>query len=286
MFVATVCLEQRLRDFYPNIRGYNYTEKVHIIGHLLDYFGEVRRGEPGIILLPGGYFSNDNSDYNVEFLTDLVTNDLMYELRIRDIEKIAIVTGIDSDPINEDSDIMRDQLALAVDSHQILGLGRKWYPTKVEREHIHAASGWNKTERDRSRIFGFHGKVFYMAVCYDSFGLRKFDVPNGFGHEYKEKVHGVLNVVHQFMPTGKKNSGNVYFAKHGFAGLSNHWNVPVFGATTFYGREIPDAWPTAVLTHDYGQKWLYSQNDMKPEIRYEFEKIGIKGKVKVRVYHI
>lgn len=61
-----------------------------------------------------------------------------------------------------------------------------------------------------------------MAVCYDSFGIKKQQLKN-------PGIDAVLDLVHRFHPIGEESSGDVLFAKHGFAGASKHWRCPTFG---------------------------------------------------------
>lgn len=44
-------------------------------------------------------------------------------------------------------------------------------------------------------------------------------------------------------------SGDVDFARKGFAGASQQWDCPVFGTAVFFDRAIPENWPTGVRYH-------------------------------------
>ncbi|WP_256242165.1 hypothetical protein [Bacillus sp. V3B] len=81
---------------------------------------------------------------------------------------------------------------------------------------------------EKIQYYGFsgEGEKFYTAVCYDSFGIKHNHIQNS-------GVHGILNLVHQFWSKGQGNSGDVFFARHGFAGASKQWECPIFGATVF-----------------------------------------------------
>ncbi len=73
----------------------------------------------------------------------------------------------------------------------------------------------------------------------------------------------ILNLVHGFNPIGEFGSGEVYFAKHSFAGASKQWGCPTFGAAVFERRDIPLNWPTGVLWNQgekSTQKWKYTEN--------------------------
>lgn len=48
----------------------------------------------------------------------------------------------------------------------------------------------------------------------------------------------------------ESHAGDVDFARKGFAGASQQWQCPVFGTATFFGREVPENWPSGVLFTD------------------------------------
>lgn len=66
----------------------------------------------------------------------------------------------------------------------------------------------------------------FLAVCYDSFGIKHQKLR-------KRGVDLVFDLIHGFYPKGEGGSGEVYFAKHGLAGAAKQWNCPVFGAVVF-----------------------------------------------------
>lgn len=144
-----------------------------------------------------------------------------------------------------DCDFNKDQLAVAVDSSGILALGRKFYTAKGE-ENIQIASSCNELEQGYKRAFEKKGKRFWLAICYDCFGIRKQNIPN-------PGVDILLTLVHKFRGQNVKGSGYVDFARKGFAGASAHWSCPVFGTAVFFEREIPERWPTGVSWNSHGK---------------------------------
>ncbi len=86
------------------------------------------------------------------------------------------------------------------------------------------------------RIFTKNGKKFYLAV----FGIRHQKTSN-------PGVDAILTLAHRFYPRDRGPSGDVDFARKGFAGASVQWNCPVFGTAVFFDRTIPAQWPTGVL---------------------------------------
>ena len=134
----------------------------------------------------------------------------------------------------------KDQIGLAIDATGIISIGRKFYSTNEEKNNIDIADNYLSNENGYSRIFKIKNRNFYLAICYDGFGIRKQNLIN-------PQIDGILNLVHGFNPQGCGGSGEVYFAKYSFAGSSKQWNCPTFGAATFFDRNIPDKWPTGVL---------------------------------------
>ena len=51
--------------------------------------------------------------------------------------------------------------------------------------------------------------------------------------------------------------------KNGMAGASKKWKCPVYGSVIFYGREIPERWPSGVLANGKNgnsKTWRYEDN--------------------------
>lgn len=140
----------------------------------------------------------------------------------------------------------KDQLAIAVDQSGILAVGRKFFPTKDEVGYIRSASNYNDIELGYHRIFQKKKKRFYLAVCYDGFGIRNMELVN-------PNVDAVLILAHQFHKPGEGLSGAVDFARKGFAGASMHWKCPAFGTAVFYNWKVPEKWPTGVMWDNPGQ---------------------------------
>jgi len=140
----------------------------------------------------------------------------------------------------------KDQLAIAVYQSGIQAVGRKFFPTKDEVGYIRSASGYNEIELGYHRIFQKKEMRFYLAVCYDGFGIINMGVAN-------PDVDAVLIMAHQFHKPGEGLSGAVDFARKGFAGVSMHWRCPAFGTAVFFNWKIPEKWPTGVMWDNQGQ---------------------------------
>jgi hypothetical protein len=130
----------------------------------------------------------------------------------------------------------KDQTGIAINKDGIEAIGRKFHPSPQEKGHVELAKDHLSKEENKSRVFDLNGRRYFLCVCYDSFGIKQKGIPN-FG------IDVILELVHGFYPKGEGSSGDVYFAKHGFAGASKQWGCPVFGAATFSNREIPERWP-------------------------------------------
>ena len=147
----------------------------------------------------------------------------------------------------------------------IQAIGRKFHPTADEDGYIRKAKTYNELEMGYPRIFEVKGKSIFLAVCYDGFGIRHCNLPD-------LGIDVVLVLAHQFWKRGEGPSGDVDFARKGFAGASQHWNCPVFGTAVFFCRDIPENWPTGVLWTDQSQSvrhFKYHENELTWNVRKE-----------------
>ena len=154
----------------------------------------------------------------------------------------------------------KDQMGLAINANGLLALARKFHPSPDDSKSMLKAKSFLSTEHNKQRIFRVKKRKFYIAICYDGFGIKQKHLSN-------PGVEIILDLVHGFWPQGQGGSGDVYFAKHGFAGSSKQWNCPTFGSVVFFNRDIPENWPTGVIW-DQGKKntkeWKYKDNPLKP----------------------
>lgn len=173
----------------------------------------------------------------------------------------------------------RDQLALAVrEGEGICAMGRKFAPSPQEVGHVSLCKNFAAGEAGYPRNFTHRGKTFFLAVCYDVYGISHGAGPN-------PGADAVLNCVHCFYPQGQGPSGVQYFAKLGFAGASKQWGCPVFGTAVFYDRNMPVRWPTGVMWtsgEKSTKKWRYDENPLVPSVVFGMKKD--KGKITVRVF--
>ncbi len=224
----------------------------------------------GVIIFPGGWFNSEKEE--AKSLYDWVENQLRDLLNINN-RKIIVSLGIDGRVFHH----AEDQIGIAISKNGIEAIGRKFYPAPQEEGYVKLAMDSLSKEENKPRIFELNGRKYFICACYDSFGVRKKRIPR----------HGdiILDLVHGFYSKGEGNSGEVYFAKHGFAGASKEWDSLVFGAAIFFNRKIPNNWPSGVYW-DQGdkstQKWSYKDNPIVPLEEFELE--IPEGKALVRIF--
>lgn len=230
-------------------------------------------GEDGIILFPGGYYSAGKSEADTLF--DSVRREIGEVLR-RIKRDIVVCLGIDG----RVREYAKDQIAIAVDKEGISAIGRKFHYAPQEKGHVELASNYLAKESGYSRTFCFNGKQYFLAACYDSFGIRQKFIPN-------PGIDVVLDFIHGFHPKGQGGSGEVYFAKHGLAGASKQWSCTAFGAVVFFNRDIPENWPSGVCWNQGNKstrKWRYEHNPVKAA-RSVYCSIP-EGKALIRIYDV
>ncbi|MDK2908055.1 MAG: hypothetical protein PWQ87_513 [Candidatus Woesearchaeota archaeon] len=265
-WVATVVL--RSNGEYSN------EDRLEVLSQVVDLIAKKTDGD-GVILFPGGWFSADKK--GARSLYKLVEKQVRTILSKKDRIMIACL-GIDG---RKTSEWAKDQIGAAISREGIIALGRKFHPTLNEKENVNLASDHLEKEKDKSRVFKFGGRKYFICVCYDIFGIKQKRIPN-FG------IDVVLDLVHGFHPKGKGPSGAPNFARHGFAGVSTQWKCPVFGAAVFFNREIPERWPSGVYW-DGGKtrnsECTYENISLKPVEDNMPLKVS-EGVASVRIYNL
>jgi len=240
-----------------------------IVKHVTD-----RTKGSGVILFPGGWLSAGTRKAHTIY-RNVERN--LERILANFPDKIVLCIGIDG---RETREWARDQIGIAVSRNGIEAIGRKFHPAPSEKKYVHLAEDHLVKEQGYQRTFKLKGKTYFICACYDSFGLKHNLIPN-------PGVDVVLDLVHGFLPKGEGNSGDVYFAKHGFAGASKQWGCPVFGAAVFFDRRIPLDWPSGVYWNQGStstQSWRYEDNPLIPA---DESLIGIKeGTCLIRIFKI
>jgi hypothetical protein len=205
----------------------------------------------GVLTFPGGWLTAGQG--LAKSLIDKATTHVQACLRDYRKRDVAVSLGVDGRE-------GRDQLAVAIGASGVLALGRKFFPTAFEADWVDVAADWWAGEDGNARMFEIGGRRFFLCVCYDIFGLKKLKLKN-------PGADVVLGFVHSFHPKSEGNSGDVLYARHGFAGAAKAWRVPVFGAVKFHDRQIPAEWPSGVswsLGAKSTMQWCYRNNPIAP----------------------
>ena len=263
-WVATVILQSNGK--------YSNDERLKVLSQIVDLVTKEMDGD-GVILFPGGWFNANKQE--ARNLNKWVERNVLDTLSEKE-RNIIVSLGIDG----RVGQYAKDQIGIAISKKGIEAIGRKFHPAPQEKGHVELAKDHLSKEENKSRVFDLNGRKYFLCACYDSFGIKQKRIHN-FG------IDVILDLVHGFYPKGEDGSGDVYFAKHGFAGASKEWDCLVFGAAVFFNREIPERWPSGVYWNHGGkstQKWRYEDNPIKPQVEFE---VSIKeGVALVRIYNI
>jgi hypothetical protein len=212
-----------------------------------------------LLIFPAGWFSSGK--HHPKKLVESSTEKFAANLKRHGGRSVCIY-GVDG---RESGKGTLDQLAVAVSDRGILGLARKFYSSPSEV--VDSAVDWQTEEAGWRRCVNIFGRVYYLAVCYDGFGLKQLKGQN-------PGVDAIVDVIHKFTASGVAGSGDVMFARHGLAGASQAWRVPVFGAVCFFGRSVPPKWPSGVKWKGKSAStmtWSYSKNAIAPVDEFEVE---------------
>ena len=251
---------------------YSNDERLEALSQIVNIVEKETEGD-GVVLFSGGWFSAHEEE--ARSLYEWVEKSVKKILG-RNERNIVVCLGIDG----RVAQYAKDQIAVSISKERIEAIGRKFHPSPREKGHVELANNHLAREDGRSRIFELNGRNYFLCACYDSFGIKQKGIPN-FG------INVILDLVHGFYPKGKGGSGDVYFAKHGFAGASKQWGCLVFGAAVFFNRKIPEYWPSGVYWNQgtkSTQRWRYADNPIKP--RVEFEARIKEGTASVRVFNL
>lgn len=207
----------------------------------------------GILLFPAGYFTAGPQQANtiLQSLQQEIGTNLAKTKR-----NIIVCVGIDG---CVQAGLSKDQLAIAVGEEGIKAVGRKFYPTAGEKGKIHLASDHLSKEQGYPRMFSLNTWRYYIAVCYDVFGIKRLLLRN-------PGVDVVLNCIHNFYRRREGPSGVGLFTRHGLAGAAKQWDCPVFATAVFFNRSIPGGWPSGVYWnqgHKSTKEWGYADNPVK-----------------------
>ena len=252
-WIATVLIESN--------EQYGHTDnkpRLHLLLKILKETASKTRGS-GIILFPAGFFTSNRFKPSTKYQQWI--KPIKRELNKIKNRRIVVVFGVDGRNSSKGQfPMFRDQIALAVDRTGLISVARKFNPIGSEKETTLLAKDYLAKENGKSRIFELNGKRVYLAVCYDIY-FRQRDLQN-------PGADVILNCIHRFNsrsdPSGA--SGDTYWARHGFAGASMLWKCEVYGSAVFYGRRVPERWPSGVMVDaniKNTKTWRYEDNLIK-----------------------
>ena len=248
--VYTVTLQQ------PHDRHTN-KQRFQLIDQLLPLISK-EQYKPCVVLLPGGYLGS-GIDRHEDLANILGILQNQVSAKIRDAcTNTCVCLGVDGGD-------GRDQLAVAVTRDGIQAIGRKFHPAPGD-DNLKRALDYIYPEAGYQRILSFGEKRWYLSVCYDIFGISQLKLKN-------PGVEIILNMAHQFWPHNSPvpAKGDNYFARLGFAGASKQWDCPVFGTAVFFGKLIPEQWPTGVLWKSGAKlprQCRYKDNQLWPQEKF------------------
>jgi len=185
-----------------------------------------------ILLLPAGYFCLDsNSPVSI---SDLAKTIILYLKNYN--QSLTVCLGIDDFLTNK-------QLAFAVDTNQVLAAAQKFH----HMDHsVDLAEDPFINFNGHSRFLNINGITFYLAVCYDLFGINHLEL------ESPEPIDGVLGMIHGFDSAGSA----VDFARKGLAGASKQLGVNTYASSVFAMNTSPKNWPAGV-------EWKYGNDSVR-----------------------
>jgi len=216
------CVDGNVKDRFPSPDN---EQRLQDLERIVDYILEDREVGNGIILFPAGWMDADTDP------PDRLHR--VAESRLQQIlpsgRHIVVCLGIDGRG-------GVSQTAIAVNKNGMIAEARKFFPAPGEK----ICEGDPESER---RKFKIGDQTYYLAVCYDIYGVRKRPMRN------LHKADAILNLVHGFCERGE-GSGFTYFAKWGCGGASICWKCPVFASAVFFRRKIPQNWPSGVYVKE------------------------------------
>lgn len=238
-WVGTVILQSNVEvadEKHPRNNPMRIAELDQILRVLVE-----RTSGDGVILFPGGWVHTQYEPAETIYpeLERCVTEVLSGTAR-----DLKVCIGIDGffNRENGDDPYDQDQMALTVDRTGIIAIARKFHPTDdVERRNIILAKNHVDGELGFPRIFELNGVRYFPFVCYDVYGpkrdLQQFPKPD---------VDVGLNLIHRFRPKGDGLSQENYFPVNGWSEASFEWDIPIFGTSIFFRRQIPSSWPSGI----------------------------------------
>lgn len=179
-----------------------------------------------ILILPAGFINEKTRKF--KDIVDTVSKDII-DLLTRVDSITTVILGVDSLK-------RKEHMGIAINKCGVISIARKFYHPDGG---LILSDGPYDKELGKSRIIEVNGKKFYLAVCWDTFGLNKLKVEN------THKVDAVISLIHSFNKSGV-GSSSTDFARKGLAGAAKNWKVKVFGSAIFSENRNTENWPCGV----------------------------------------
>lgn len=221
-----------------------------------------RTQEPVVIVLPAGFYSHTA----LAKLFHRTGGKVASMLKAADPDgRVCVCLGLDG--LNGQGQAA-DQLVAAISHRGPEAAGKKFYPTKNEKEFVNLGSP-NRGELGLGRVLRWpiqKGSTFYLAACYDGYGIANGAIGA------RKPTDAIAELIHGFNPIGGGNSGVGYYPR-GLARASQNWNCPVFSGAAFRNRYLSPDFPSGLWVHSWTKGWNawgYQDNKMPPP-NYQFQ---------------
>ena len=211
---------------------------------------------PVVIVFPAGFYRGSAA-------TDLfsrIGKKVAYAIKAADPDgQVCVCLGLDG---LDNRGRAADQLVVAISSRGPEAAGKKFYPTKDEKQFVNLGKP-ERGEFGLERVLRWplrNGSTFYLAACYDGYGIGKGATGT------QKPADAVLELIHGFDPPPGVNSGVGYYPR-GLARASQNWNCPVFSAASFRNRYLSRDFPSGLWVQGWTEKWnawKYRYNKMSP----------------------
>lgn len=222
---------------------------------------------PVVIVFPAGFYS----DSVLADLFSRTVEKVAHALKAGDPDgRVCVCLGLDG--LNNEGQPV-DQLVVAISRRGPEAAGKKFYPTKYEKQFVNLGKP-EKGEFGLGRVLRWplqNGSTFYLAACYDGYGIANWATGT------QKPTNAVLELIHGFDPPRRGNSGVGYYPR-GLARASQNWNCPVFSAASFRDRYLSRDFPSGLWVQEWTKgwnAWSYQDNKMSPpDDRFELRQSG------------
>ena len=207
--------------------------------------------QSNILILPAGYFQVDHNIINQT--TNEIVSRITNELSQKNLDTIVCL-GIDGLKHN----LKIDQLGLAISKTGLIAKARKFHHMD---NSINLAKNAFSEEGQKSRFFTINNVNFYLAVCYDLYGINHNKLPKS------KAPDKIIGMIHGFDLSDKGSA--VDFARKAMAGASKQWGSNCYSSAFFAENVSFENWPSGVnWKHDNDSVTSKKYEDIKIDDNY------------------